>query len=87
MTDESMSAREWWIDLVSIDPTMSDVYNKPEYDDLIHVREVTPGSVTITREMLRESVMRCINAQGGLSTDKQWSQLERELFGPEQDEG
>lgn len=79
--------REWWADpamragrLVNeADGTkeylVAELYATPRYDDLIHVREVLPGEITITRDDLRKAM-----GKAGILLKKEGLVIERELF-------
>jgi hypothetical protein len=54
---------------------------QPGSPDDIPVREVLPGEISITRKDLRAAVVRTQHQKYALSTDSDWSILERELFG------
>jgi len=78
---ETPKAREWWInDNAECDNTLS--ASRTEWFGYVHVREVIPGSIQITRGQLREAFAKalCVNSADGWSTG---IAIERELFGNE----
>jgi len=81
-----MKAREWWIGVAMnrvFDMAQPSVWNAyacgPNSDARIHVREVLPGTVTITREDLR-AAFSAVNDQW----ESTWIEdaLIDKLFGP-----
>lgn len=54
--------REWWLRLNPIDKSVEATWNAaptpchPKYDKFVHVREVLPNSVSVTREDLKKAV-------------------------------
>lgn len=74
--------REWWADLVRNENgslKISDSYPDKRYGDLIHVREVVPGSITITRAQLSDAWTKV----SGDFMYPDCDDLIRELFGEE----
>ena len=88
MSDKKV--REFWLDLTwhyqSHEGVMGEVYNNPKFDDLVHVREVIPGTITISRDELRAALLRAkqdlfteSDNTGGIAINL--TSIERELFG------
>ena len=75
--------REFWVRKL-VDVPGGHAYSRKEIaepvdvrEELIHVREVQPGSIQITREMLRGAWLRAWRDDGSAFT---LADLERELF-------
>ena len=65
--------REWYLTNHMLYDNEFAVSDKPWHEGSIHVREVRPGEITLTRDEL-ESAMHC----AGMLED--FAKLERELF-------
>lgn len=79
-----MTAKDWWLDrtgeiksFAGSLVTRFEAYDTPKYDDLIHVREMKPGMVTVSRDDLRAAWLRA----HGESYEQYWKPFEREIFG------
>lgn len=79
-----MKAREFYLDLAKQthgDGFEGDVYGTKLHDCFVHVREVLPDTVTITREELRAALQRCNDSESEfLLFQTEMDMIVREVF-------
>lgn len=80
-----MKPREFWISLPDQNMDFRSIYHERRFSDDLHVREVVPGTVTISREELLSSIHQSWDACGcdGPLSDMLRS-IEGQLFVPDE---